>query len=325
MATKNEIRPPMLAAGNPAPAPVDLRPAQNSGWGDETYTLPGSGSGITYDQVQQEEKKTQPPQTPTNKVRVPLRDTKPTTPGGVNLNMPRNPDAERQGVAAGSTEALKYDKLIDALYKEREEADADAAKRERRNALFAAIGDGVSALSNLYFTTKGAPSASDSKTLSKATDELAEKNKKEREDRFNRRMAMLKDQREQGYKLHDQRLREDRERRLAQYQQDRIDAYYKRLENERKAKEAEAERRRLKDEADQRNKEAEQKRKQQETDSKVKDYEDKMAKRKNNNVPAGGTTGKSSTSKNKKTNKKKTPKGKTPKTPTYNNLRKLGL
>lgn len=308
----------MLAAGNPA---------QNSGWGDETYTLPGSGSGITYDQVQQEEKKTQPPQTPTNKVRVPLRDTKPTTPGGVNLNMPRNPNAERQGVAAGSTEALKYDKLIDALYKEREEADADAAKRERRNALFAAIGDGVSALSNLYFTTKGAPSASDSKTLSKATDELAEKNKKEREDRFNRRMAMLKDQREQGYKLHDQRLREDRERRLAQYQQDRIDAYYKRLENERKAKEAEAERRRLKDEADQRNKEAEQKRKQQETDSKVKNIEDQMAKRKNNNVPAAGTTGKSSTSKNKKTNKKKTPKGKTPqgRNKGYTNVKGLGL
>lgn len=324
MATKNEIRPPMLAAGNPAPAPVDLRPAQNSGWGDETYTLPGSGSGITYDQVQQEEKKTQPPQTPTNKVRVPLRDTKPTTPGGVNLNMPRNPNAERQGVAAGSTEALKYDKLIDALYKEREDADAEAAKRERRNALFAAIGDGVSALSNLYFTTKGAPSASDSRTLSKATDELAEKNRKEREDRFNRRMAMLKDQREQGYKLHDQRLREDRERRLAQYQQDRIDAYYKRLENERKAKEAETNRKR-----EEGVKKAENDAKKAdsyvETQKTIQEKNKALTNATNQKAAAAGTTGKSSTSKNKKTNKKKTPKGKTPKKPTYNNIRKLGL
>lgn len=314
MATKNEIRPPMLAAGNPAPAPVvNLRPAQNSGWGnvEDDENTPT----ITYEQVQKEEQRPQPPQTPTNKVRVPLRNTTPTTPGGVNLDMPRNPLAEKQGVAAGSTERLKYDKLIDALYKEREAADAEAAKRDRRNALFAAIGDGFSSLANIYYVTKGAPAA-EGKTLSAGENERKEKEKKEREDRFNRRMAMLKDQREQDYKLHDQRLREDRENRMAQYQRDRIDAYYKRLEDERKAKEAEAERRRAKDEADQKIKEDEQNRKQQETDYKT-------------NKPywkpdTGGTTGKSST-KNKKTNKKKTSKAKPANTPKHTNVSKLGL
>lgn len=40
-------------------------------------------------------------------------------------------------------------------------------KKQKRDAIFAAIGDGISALSNLYFTTKGAPNAYDpTKSLS---------------------------------------------------------------------------------------------------------------------------------------------------------------
>lgn len=39
-----------------------------------------------------------------------------------------------------------------------EEREAEA-KRNKRNALFAAISDGISALSNLYYTTKGAPNS----------------------------------------------------------------------------------------------------------------------------------------------------------------------
>ena len=39
------------------------------------------------------------------------------------------------------------------------EERAAEAKRNRRNAMFAAISDGISALSNLYYTTKGAPNS----------------------------------------------------------------------------------------------------------------------------------------------------------------------
>ena len=47
---------------------------------------------------------------------------------------------------------------------------AEQRKKEKREQLFASIGDGISALSNLYFTTKGAPNAYDpSKSMSAKT------------------------------------------------------------------------------------------------------------------------------------------------------------
>lgn len=47
---------------------------------------------------------------------------------------------------------------------------AEQRKKEKREQLFASIGDGISALSNLYFTTKGAPNAYDpSKSMSVKT------------------------------------------------------------------------------------------------------------------------------------------------------------
>lgn len=49
-----------------------------------------------------------------------------------------------------------YDKLLQYLEANRKE-DADAEIRAKRNETFAAIGDGISALSSLYQTTKGAP------------------------------------------------------------------------------------------------------------------------------------------------------------------------
>ncbi|GEM_PF-5885200 len=56
-------------------------------------------------------------------------------------------------------------------------------KKQKRNAIFAAIGDGISALSNLYFTTQYAPNAYDpSKGMSAATKTRFDKLKKERED-----------------------------------------------------------------------------------------------------------------------------------------------
>lgn len=65
-----------------------------------------------------------------------------------------------------------------------EEELARQRKRQKRAALFAAIGDGVSALSNLYFTTKGAPSIpyDPQNTMSARNRERYERLKKEHED-----------------------------------------------------------------------------------------------------------------------------------------------
>lgn len=56
-------------------------------------------------------------------------------------------------------------------------------KREKREKVFAAIGDGIAALSNLYFTTKGAPNAFDPRnSLSEKARERWDKLNKEREE-----------------------------------------------------------------------------------------------------------------------------------------------
>ena len=59
-----------------------------------------------------------------------------------------------QGSKLGPVDS--YDKMLDFLGKQ-QQADADADSRARRREMFAAIGDGISALSSLYQTTKGAP------------------------------------------------------------------------------------------------------------------------------------------------------------------------
>ena len=58
-----------------------------------------------------------------------------------------------------------------------------ARKKEKRDKVFAAIGDGIAALSNLYFTTKGAPNAFDPRnSLSAKARERWDKLNKEREE-----------------------------------------------------------------------------------------------------------------------------------------------
>lgn len=64
-------------------------------------------------------------------------------------------------------------------------SDDEIAAEERkakRDKLFSAIGDGIAAISNLYFTTQGAPSMYEGNTLSKASQVRYDRLKKERED-----------------------------------------------------------------------------------------------------------------------------------------------
>lgn len=67
----------------------------------------------------------------------------------------------QQAVAEGNKPVTTYTDFIDKMKKQEVEDEAVARKRQRRNAVIAAIGDGLTALSNLYFTTKGAPSMYD--------------------------------------------------------------------------------------------------------------------------------------------------------------------
>lgn len=63
------------------------------------------------------------------------------------------------------------------------EEEEKERKKQRREKMFAAIGDGIAALSNLYFTTQGAPSMYDEKnTLSERARVSYDKLKKERDE-----------------------------------------------------------------------------------------------------------------------------------------------
>lgn len=58
-------------------------------------------------------------------------------------------------------------------------------KKQKRDQIFAAIGDGISALANLYFTTKGAPNSyNPTATMSDRTREMYDKINKDRDERF---------------------------------------------------------------------------------------------------------------------------------------------
>ena len=88
--------------------------------------------------------------------------------------------------ADGGTPRMSYVEMFQKMspYKPptKEELEKER-KREKRDKIFAAIGDGIAALSNLYFTTQGAPNAYDPKnSLSAKAQERWDKLKKEREE-----------------------------------------------------------------------------------------------------------------------------------------------
>lgn len=104
-----------------------------------------------------------------------IPDTRPLviTPKDDNVLTEAQATAERNRIAAETQAALtqnnseelkrlSYETMTKMLNEQGEQARAkkaeDEEKRRRRKQLFNAIGDGVAALSNLYFTTQGAPS-----------------------------------------------------------------------------------------------------------------------------------------------------------------------
>lgn len=104
----------------------------------------------------------------------------------------QNGDGDGNAVPKSFADQIKeieyQQSLLNAPTKEEQEAEA---KRQKRNALFAAISDGVSALSNLYFTTKGAPNAyTGKKTMTDAVQDRYAKIRQDWQDNLNKRNAL---------------------------------------------------------------------------------------------------------------------------------------
>lgn len=102
---------------------------------------------------------------PTESKPTPQTDVAPPADKGICVSPQNNADA-----------VMGYDQQIAALQeaanKTKPETEEERKKRERREKskkIIAAVGDGLMALSNLYFTTRGAPNMYDHKTMSQQT------------------------------------------------------------------------------------------------------------------------------------------------------------
>ena len=102
---------------------------------------------------------------PTESKPTPQTDVVPPADKGLGVSPQNNADA-----------VMGYDQQIAALQeaanKTKPETEEERKKRERREKskkIIAAVGDGLMALSNLYFTTRGAPNMYDHKTMSQQT------------------------------------------------------------------------------------------------------------------------------------------------------------
>ncbi len=80
------------------------------------------------------------------------------------------------------TTPKSMEELVNILYPQQSQEDIEAEnKRERRRQMWAAIGDGISSLANLYYTTKGAPSLTNTSGLSKSAQQKWEQLVRDRE------------------------------------------------------------------------------------------------------------------------------------------------
>lgn len=112
----------------------------------------------------------------------------------VNGKQPSVIEQPRQGTPntfvssriGGAPKRMSYVEMNEALNPYHEPTDEQLEKerkKEKRQKIFAAIGDGISALSNLYFTSKGAPNMYDgNNTQSEAVSNYWQKIRKDREE-----------------------------------------------------------------------------------------------------------------------------------------------
>ena len=113
----------------------------------------------------------------------------PTTPASAPANGGEAPATNTTNTttpADGGTHRMSYVEMFQKMspYEPPTEEELEKErKKEKREKIFAAIGDGIAALSNLFFTTQGAPNAYDPKnSLSAKAQERWDKLKKERDE-----------------------------------------------------------------------------------------------------------------------------------------------
>lgn len=154
--------------------------------------------------------------------------------GGVT---PPTPPAQ----AEGEKENGFYKQFFEKMQEDQKAREAQHAKDEKtlkRQRLFAAIGDGISALANVYFASKGAPNMNNGEaTMSKSVAERGEQLKRER---------LALDKEHSGMLLKLGELQDKREKDIAErkYRSERLRQYQQqqdRLDRETKLKEAKGE------------------------------------------------------------------------------------
>lgn len=162
-----------MSTGNPPKGSADWLAEQN---GEDT-TPPAKGTREWAEQPPQPEPAPKGTQAwteqnsggnapaPTESKPIPQSDVAPPADKAVGVSPQNNADA-----------VMGYDQQIAALQeaanKTKPETEEERKKRERREKskkIIAAVGDGLMALSNLYFTTRGAPNMYDHKTMSQQT------------------------------------------------------------------------------------------------------------------------------------------------------------
>lgn len=110
----------------------------------------------------------------------------PDNPKNAREVVERGVDDRQKGSQAAGAPKLSYTEMYEKMspYKPPTPEDLERErKRQKREAIFAAIGEGISAMSNLYFTTQYAPNAFDPTSGMAATTKARfDKLKKDRED-----------------------------------------------------------------------------------------------------------------------------------------------
>ena len=104
------------------------------------------------------------------------------TPPVVDTKNP--PKLADKGSGGGAKRRMSYVDILNQTsgYKPPTEEEIEReSKRNKRNALFSALGDGLTALSNLYFASKGAPDMTSKPLMSEKSEERKERYRKERE------------------------------------------------------------------------------------------------------------------------------------------------
>lgn len=172
-----------MSTGNPPKGSADWLAEQQ---GEET-TSPAKGTQAWADAAPQPEPAPKGTQEwteqntpePTENKPTPQTDVAPAADKQVGVSPQNNADA----VMGYDTQIATLQDLANKSKPETEEERKKRERKEKSKKIIAAVGDGLMALSNLYFTTKGAPNMYNHQTMSQQTplQKRLEEAKKERE------------------------------------------------------------------------------------------------------------------------------------------------